>query len=115
MSRGDHTIDVESIDGTIVVTPVGDIDLGRSPSVRAAIASANARRPNRLIVDLAAVPYMDSSGVATLVEALQIARRENSVLLLCGLQPRVRSVFEIARLDNVFTIHADRATALAAT
>jgi anti-sigma B factor antagonist len=47
---------------------------------------------------------MDSSGVATLVEAMQVARRCDSRLVLCGLQEKVRSIFEIARLDMVFSI-----------
>ena len=51
---------------------------------------------------------MDSSGVATFVEAMQLARRQGSKLILCGLQDRVRGIFEIARLDMVFTILASR-------
>jgi len=52
------------------------------------------------------VPYMDSSGVATLVEAMQTARRTGGRLILCSMQAKVRSIFEIARLDTVFTIVA---------
>ncbi|MHC4429252.1 MAG: STAS domain-containing protein, partial [Planctomycetota bacterium] len=60
--------------------------------------------PARLVIDLSGVPYMDSSGVATLVEAMQIARRTGSKLVLAALQEKVRSIFEIARLDMVFSI-----------
>ena len=67
---------------------------------------------DRLVIDLSAVPFMDSSGVATLVEALQVQRRGSNKLVLCGLQPKVRSIFEIARLDMVFAI-ADDASAAA--
>ena len=54
---------------------------------------------------------MDSSGVATLVEAMQTARRAKQKMVLCSLQERVRSVFEIAKLEMVFTIaeNADKA------
>jgi len=62
------------------------------------------QQPGRLIFDLCDVPYMDSSGVATLVEAMQVARRYRGVVVLCGLHERVRSIFEIARLDMVFKI-----------
>ncbi len=91
-------------DGAVVVTPEGDIDLSRSPGLRTTLREAQAKKPTRLVVDLSAVDYMDSSGVATLVEALQIARRSNTKMILCGLKERVRSIFEIARLDTVFTI-----------
>lgn len=91
-------------DDAVVVRPEGDIDLSRSPSFRRQLANIQERSPRRLIVNLSDVPYMDSSGVATLVEAMQVARKHNSRLILCGLQERVRSIFEIARLDTVFTI-----------
>ncbi len=61
-------------------------------------------KPGRLIIDLSQVPYMDSSGVATLVEAMQIARRNKTELILCALPSKVFSIFEIARLDMVFKI-----------
>ena len=50
---------------------------------------------------------MDSSGVATLVEAMQKAMRSQTKLVLCGMEEKVRSIFEIARLDAVFTIVDD--------
>jgi anti-sigma B factor antagonist len=96
----------------VVVQPAGDIDLSRSPGLRTTLRDAQARKPARLIVDLAAVDYMDSSGVATLVEALQIARRNSTKMILCGMKDRVRSIFEIARLDTVFTIAPSREAAL---
>lgn len=90
--------------GTIVLMPTGDVDLAASPILRQEIKKLQTGRPLRLIIDLSGVPYMDSSGVATLVEAMQIARRNNTKLLLCRLQDKVKSIFEIARLDTVFTI-----------
>ncbi len=94
--------------GVITVSPTGDVDLSRSPSLRVALRDALAVKPGRVIVDLAGVEYMDSSGIATLVEALQIARRGGTRIILCALRDRVRSVFEIARLDTVFTMTATR-------
>lgn len=88
----------------VVLAPQGDIDLGHSPTLRAAIHRALDTRPERLAIDLAGVAYMDSSGVATLVEAMQIARRSKVRVVLFAMNPRVRSIFEIARLDTVFTI-----------
>lgn len=89
---------------TTVVTPEGEIDLHRSPAFRERLKKIAETRPKILVVDLSLVPYMDSSGVATLVEAMQISRRQSTSLVLCGLQDKVRSIFEIARLDMVFKI-----------
>lgn len=102
----------ETLGSAVVLTPVGDIDLSRSPVLRNSLRVAQNSKPMRLVIDLAGVDYMDSSGVATLVEALQIARRNNTRMVLCGMKDRVRSIFEIARLDTVFTIAATRDAAL---
>lgn len=97
----------EQTETAMILQPVGEIDLSRSPALRTHLKMALQGKPARLIVDLQDVPYMDSSGVATFVEAMQQARRHSCELILCGLQDRVRSIFEIARLDMVFTILAD--------
>ncbi|MHC5028099.1 MAG: STAS domain-containing protein [Planctomycetota bacterium] len=97
-------VEVETTEGAKILKPIGDIDLHRAPSFRFQIGEAQRAEPQRLIVNLVEVPYMDSSGVATLIEAMGVARRNGSKLVLCAMQDRVRSVFEIARLDTVFTI-----------
>ena len=94
----------EKVNVGVVLRPVGEIDLSRAPSLRLQLSEVQETRPATLIIDLVKVPYMDSSGVATLVEAMQTARRANTKLVLCGMQEKVRSIFEIARLDMVFTI-----------
>ena len=52
----------------------------------------------------ALVPYMDSCGLATLIEALQITRAQKTKLIVCNLSARVRSVFELSRLTTVLTV-----------
>ena len=94
----------EARDDTTILKPEGDIDLGRSPTLRNDIRKAIEEKPRRLVVDLSGVSYMDSSGVATLVEAMQLARKASTKLVLCSLTDRVHSIFEIARLDQFFTI-----------
>lgn len=102
--RDDITIEREERAGAVVLRPIGDIDLSRAPSVRQQLGSAISAAESTVVIDLAEVPYMDSSGVATFVEAMQIARRQSRPLVLCAMQARVKSVFEIARLDTVFRI-----------
>lgn len=105
MNEAEHIeIMTQPLADGVLLKPVGEIDLSRAPSLRHQISDAQRSKPRRLVIDLADVPYMDSSGVATLVEAMQIARRAGQKLILCALQDRVRSIFEIARLDMVFTI-----------
>ncbi len=93
----------ETHDG-VILRPIGDVDLGCAATLRQRLQEVQKGKPDRLIIDLGAVPYMDSSGVATLVEAMQIARRTDTKLVLCAMQDKVRSIFEMARLDMVFAI-----------
>ena len=98
------TMAVDRHDDFTVLRPEGDIDLSSSPGLRAQLRDITESTQSKIIVDLKGVPYMDSSGVATLVELLQSCRRNEIELVLCQLGERVLSVFQIARLDGVFTI-----------
>ena len=108
MSNAENVIrKTEDLSDGIYIALAGDVDLSCSPLLRDRLLVMTERSLDRLVVDLSEVPYMDSSGVATLVEALQRQRRGNGKMVLCGLQPKVRSIFEIARLDTVFVIVDD--------
>jgi anti-sigma B factor antagonist len=90
--------------GGVVISPVGDIDMSRSPEFRTALRGVNDRKPRRLVVNLADVGYMDSSGLATLVECMRTAKANRTEMILCGMNDRVRAIFDIARLDQFFNI-----------
>ncbi len=105
MSKAEELdIQIEEIADGVILRPTGEIDLSCASMLRKRLGEVQETKPLRLIIDLSAVPYMDSSGVATLVEAMQIARRNGSKLVLCALQSKVLAIFEIARLDMVFKI-----------
>ena len=91
---------------SLVVEVAGDIDLRRSLEFQQSLMKLLDRGARRIVLDLAGVPYMDSSGVASLVKLLSRVRREGMDLKLCRLTERVRSIFEITRLDTVFPICA---------
>lgn len=90
----------------------GDVDMHAAPQVRKALLDA-LQEKNGLLVDLAGVSYMDSSGVACLVEAFQTARRQGSYFALVAVAPPVLAVLRLARLDKVFTLYATVDEALA--
>ena len=90
--------------GGTVVSARGEITVFTSPTLRETLKKIADTKPARVVLDLAETRYIDSSGVATLVEAFQALQRKQSRLLLAGMNPRVRGVFEIARLDSLFTI-----------
>ena len=101
----------ESSDG-LIVSLVGDVDLDTSPESRRVLLECVGRRVP-VVADLSGVDYMDSSGVASLVEALQTSKRNGTVFALASPQPKVLRVLQLARLDTVFRIvdHAEQALA----
>lgn len=113
MSNASDMVAREDRDGSVVLSPTGDVDMSRSPVLREAITTARNEHPDRLIVNLADVGYMDSSGLATLVEAMKLVRGTETQLVLCAMNDRVRAIFEIARLDQYFVIRENLDAALA--
>lgn len=92
----------------------GEIDLHVSPRVAMSLRSMIDKKPARLVIDLSRVTYIDSSGLAVLIEGMQNVNAYGGKFFLAGLQEDVRPIFEIARLDQVFVIFPDTETALAA-
>jgi len=95
----------------LVVALRGEVDLEHSPRARAVLLKA-VEDAASVLVDLSGVTYIDSSGVASLVEAFQSARGRGSQFALVAMSAPVQRVLELARLDRVFTIHASVARGL---
>jgi len=99
--------------GIAFATINGEIDLHSSPRLRTTLLDVITHHaPKKFVLNLAKVPYMDSSAIAVLVELLQKLRRAGGKLYLTDLQPRVKGLMEIARLDTIFVIAKDEADAL---
>lgn len=92
----------------------GDITLYNTPEVRKAILGLlKEKRVPELLVDMRAVRYIDSSGVASLVEGLKASRDLGSRFALYGLTKTAREVLELTRLMRVFEVHETEQQALA--
>ncbi len=96
---------VEEVERGVVVRLGGEVDLEQAPRVRDLLLRKVSQHP-MVLVDLSAVDYLDSSGLASLVEALQAARKRRSAFGLADLSPASRRVIELGRLDRVFSIYA---------
>lgn len=99
-------------EGVVVLVPSADIDMSRSPELRSVLRQEMGRSVHKLIVDLDSVQYMDSSGLATLVEAMRNASGNKTKLVICNMNPKVSAIFEIARLDSFFSIVGSREEAI---
>jgi len=96
-----------------IVDVVGDITLYNSPEVRKVLLGLlREKRVPRVVVNMKSVKYIDSAGVASLVEGLKVSRDLKSRFVLYGLSPAAREVMELTRLNKVFEIHESEEEAL---
>ncbi|MBI1389184.1 MAG: anti-sigma factor antagonist [bacterium] len=100
--RGPMELDV-SDDGAVVVVRIsGPVSAAHSPELRT-IISGSFQKGKSVIVDLGGCEYMDSSGLATLVEGVQLAEHNKKSFLVTGeFDDKVKHLFEITRLDELF-------------
>jgi anti-sigma B factor antagonist len=82
----------------------GEIDLHSSPALKQKLAEVAQKKPSRVILNFSAVKYIDSSGLATIIDLYQKMRGYGGKLGLAELSFSVKSVFEVARLHQVFAI-----------
>jgi len=94
---------------------VGDITLFNSPQIRKVLLTLlRDEHVAQLFVNMTEVKYVDSSGIASLVEGLKISRDHGSRFLLYGLSKPAKTVLELTHLLRVFEVHANEQDALAA-
>ena len=98
----DLAIDSRREGNATVVALRGEVTVFSSPALRDRLHRIVNEHPGRIVMDLAETTYVDSSGVATFVEVMKMVRRHEGDLVLAGISDRVRGVFEIARLSDVF-------------
>ena len=97
-----------------VLPLAGEIDLNVSPRIASTFSEMIRKKPSRLVVDLSRVTYIDSSGLAVLIGAMQDVEEYGGKFALAGLHDNVRSIFETARVDQVFLTYPHVDAALAA-
>src|SRR5690606_7824443 len=90
--------------GATTLAIEGEIDLHGSPKLRAELQEVVGSKTPLLLVDFSGVKYIDSSGLATLVEYVRDSKGFGGRIALFGLQPKVKMVFELVRLNELFAI-----------
>jgi anti-sigma B factor antagonist len=102
-------------EGCVIYDISGDIDLANSPTMRKVLlGEIKEKHTRKVLLNLQSVRYIDSSGIASLVEGLKASRDSGSRLILFGLSPSVREVLELSRLQKIFEIYESEEQALAA-
>ena len=92
----------------------GDIDFANSPKVRdSVLREIRENHTPRVVMNLSQVRYIDSSGVASLVEGLKASRDLGSRFILFGLSTSAREVLQLSRLIKVFEVYENEEQAMA--
>ena len=109
-------------EGWVIFDLSGDIDLAHSPTMRKVLLlEIKEKRTAKVLLNLKNVRYIDSSGIASLVEGLKASRdqgsrlilyNQGSRLILYNLSPAVREVMQLSRLQKIFEIYDDEEQAL---
>jgi anti-sigma B factor antagonist len=107
-------IEQDARDGLAVLHLEGRFDAHEVPQVRSALTDVVQSGRSRLVVNLAGVSFIDSSGLASLVQGMKRCREAGGDLLLCELRQPVRIIFELTRLDKAFGIFESQTQALEA-
>lgn len=95
--------------GVTILQVAGEINISSSPDLKKAFEKNTGKR---VVVDLEKVSYIDSSGLATLVEMLKKIKNQGGSLGLAGMSDKVKSLFEITKLDKLFLLYKDQAEAV---
>ena len=107
-------ISLRRIETATILDVTGNIDMSNSPEVRKALLrEIREKGVTRVVLNLTAVAYIDSSGVASLVEGLKASRDSGSRFVLFGLSESAREVLKISRLLKLFEVYDDETQAIA--
>lgn len=104
---------VRNVENVRIIDCSGDVDLYSSTDLRETLLTEMQSGIPCLLINMSDVSYIDSSGIATLVEGLQMSRQTKTRFGLYGLRPNARSVLQLARLDKVFATFNSEVEAVA--
>lgn len=98
--------------GVVVCAVEGEINIDTSPDVRKTFDKLIGAQKKKIIMNFEKLNYIDSSGLATLIEMLQRLKKTDGKLRLCCISDKIKSIFEITKLEKLFEIFATEQEAL---
>ncbi|WP_427157790.1 STAS domain-containing protein [Aliinostoc sp. HNIBRCY26] len=91
-----------------VIEPAGILDGIRGNQLRREISEVLENGIEILLIDMKQVKFIDSSGLGSLVSAMQLVRNSNAKLFVCSINDQVRMLFELTKMDRVFQVFLDQ-------
>lgn len=103
---------IENKNGSAVCYIDGEVDINSSPAIKKSFDKLLSAKTPKIVINFSAVTYVDSSGLATLVEILKNMRSYGGKLRLTNLAPKIKNLFEITKLEKLFEILGDEQEAV---
>lgn len=100
------------IDGVIVLEMRGKLDINSSMALKEDFGKFISDGKKSILINMADVDFINSSGLGALVSGLKMVREENGVLKLCSLRQYVKELFEVSQLTKIFSIFENEKDAL---
>lgn len=91
-----------------VIEPSGILDGIRGNQLRREVSNILDSGIEILLIDMKEVKFIDSSGLGSLVSAMQLVRNANAKLFVCSINDQVRMLFELTKMDRVFQVFVDQ-------
>ncbi|MDD2689088.1 MAG: STAS domain-containing protein [Candidatus Omnitrophica bacterium] len=102
----------EKLNDAVICILEGEININNSPDLRKAFDGLIKRNEKKLVVDFSGVSYIDSSGLATLIEMFQRLKKIGGALRFSNMEQKVKNIFEVTKLHKLFEIFDNREAAL---
>ena len=105
-------IHTEKENDVVIVAMEGEINVTNANGVREALTKLLAQGERKFLIDFKLVDFVDSSGLAVLIEMVQKLSKVNGKLRVFNVKSKIREIFEIVKIHKLISIHDDRAAAL---
>ena len=106
------SMNTEVKNGITICRIGGEIDINTAPDIKKSFDVLTNKKAPKIIINFSKVTYVDSSGLATLVEILKNMRQYGGKLKLTNLPPKIKSLFEITKFEKLFEILAEEESAV---
>jgi len=106
-------VEQRKTDQAVILKVSGEVEMKTSPELRRHLIALAGEKTPWIIVNLEDVTYIDSSGLATIVECLQGAKKYSGRLSLTGMNENIKDIFVMTRLDTIFEVFETEEDALA--
>lgn len=107
-------ITTEQVDTTLVVIPAGRLDSNNATSFEKTVTDYVRNGERRIVIDLSQIDYISSAGLRVVLMLVKQLKGSNGSLVLCGMKPSIKEVFDISGFSKILQIRGTRAEALAA-